>query len=62
MHNDPESADPDQTEQSDKDLHCLLLHLHHLEVSNHGRLLEPFSLNFRVFLVKLVSGRPKTLG
>ena len=36
------SADPDQTallleEQSDQGLHCLLFHLHHLEVFHHGR-------------------------
>ena len=50
------SADPDQTaptaqirlllqEQSDRGLYCLLFHLHYLEVS--------FSLNFRVFTVKV---------
>ena len=38
-------------EQSDQGLHCLLFHWHHLEVSHHGRTL---SLNFRVFIVKLV--------
>ena len=37
-------------EQSDQGLHCLLFHLHHLEV--HGRT-SSLSLNFRVFTVKL---------
>ena len=47
-HNDPKyldrqlwanNTDPDQTApQSNQGLHCLLiLHLHHLEVSHHGR-------------------------
>ena len=34
------SADPDQTaarEQSDQGRHCLLFHLHHLEVLDNGR-------------------------
>ena len=38
-------------EQSDQGLHCLLFHLHHLEVLH-------LALNFRLFTVKLV-GVPK---
>ena len=38
-------------EQSDLGLHCLLFHLHHLEVNTK---VEPLSLNFRVLTVKLV--------
>ena len=34
-------------EQSDQGLHCFLFNLHHLEV-------EPLSLNFRMFTVKLI--------
>ena len=44
----PNTADPDQI-APDQGLHCLLFNLHHLEVS--------FSLNFRVFTVKLVGVR-----
>ena len=41
-------------EQSDQGLHCLLFHLHHLEVLHHGR---PLSSDFRVFTIKLVGVR-----
>ena len=33
-HHDPRFS---ETEQTDQGLHSLLFHLHHLEVSNHGR-------------------------
>ena len=41
-------------EQSDQGLHCLLFHLHHLEVKSK---VEPLSLNLRVLTVKLVGVR-----
>ena len=41
-------------QQPDRGLHCLLFHLHHLEVNTK---VEPLTLNFRVLAVKLVCVR-----
>ena len=43
-------------EQSDQDLHCLLYHLHSFSFASF-RDITPFSLNFRVFTVKLLGVR-----